>query len=131
MICLLVQLHKLAVQTRLVNVNKQPNLKQYDRKTDQINLTCKTIGNPEPEYRWFKQDNKRNILSGTNIYVIGNVNRNSSGIYICEAFNIINNVVYRNSYAVAIDIGKFIFTLVKRENLVFIFLSSHLVHLNI
>ncbi|CAG2250201.1 unnamed protein product [Mytilus edulis] len=99
-----VLLNKLAVQITHINVNKQPNQKQYDGKTDQINLTCTAIGNPEPEYIWFKQDNKKHILSRTNTYVIGDVNRNCSGIYICEAFNIINNTIYRNSYAVSIDI---------------------------
>ncbi|CAG2206803.1 unnamed protein product [Mytilus edulis] len=94
---------KQQVQTRHVNVNKQPK-KQYDRKTDQINLTCSAIGNPEPEYIWFKQDNRRNILSRINTYTIRDVNPNNSGIYICEAFNIINHVIYRNSYSVAIDI---------------------------
>ncbi|CAG2210313.1 unnamed protein product [Mytilus edulis] len=92
------------VPTRHVNVNKQPNLKQYDRKTDQINLTCTAIGNPEPKYIWFKQDTKRNILSETITYVIEDVNSNNSGIYTCEAYNIINNIIYRNSYSVAIDI---------------------------
>ncbi|CAG2244473.1 CD106 [Mytilus edulis] len=92
------------VPTRHVNANKQPNLKQYDTKTDQINLTCTASGKPEPKYIWFKQDNKDNTLSERNTYVIEDVNSNNSGIYICEAFNIINNIIYRNSYSVAIDI---------------------------
>lgn len=117
-------LYKLAVQIRHVNVNKQPNKKQYDRKTDQINLTCTAMGNPEPKYIWFKQDNMRNILSRTNTYVIGEENPNNSGIYTCEAFNIIDNVIYKKSYSVAIDIGKFIFTRVKRENVIFIFYEA-------
>lgn len=112
----LVLLNKLAVQITHINVNKQPNQKQYDGNTDLINLTCAAIGNPEPEYIWFKQDNRRTVLSRTNTYVIEDFNRNNSGIYICEAYNRIDNIIYKYSYAVPIDIGKltFAFMLVKK-----------------
>lgn len=111
-----------------INVNKQPNKKQYDGNTDLINLTCTAIGNPEPEYIWFKQDNRRTVLSRTNTYVIEDVNQNNSGIYICEAYNIIDNIIYKYSYAVPIDIGKltFAFMLVKRLKYSFIFSEAKL-----
>ncbi|CAG2206805.1 unnamed protein product [Mytilus edulis] len=115
-------------QIKHVNVNKQPNKEQYDGKTNQINLTCSAIGNPEPEYIWFKQDNRRNILSRTNTYVIEDVNRNNSGIYTCEAFNIINNAIYRNSFSVAIDIGNFTFACLCAFR--FIFSEAKIVHSN-
>ncbi|CAC5409412.1 unnamed protein product [Mytilus coruscus] len=92
------------VPVRDVHIKNVPNEKQYDRKTDNITLTCKASGDPEPKYMWFKEDNKISILSWTNIYVIEDVIRNNSGLYICQAYNIINNIKYRHSSAVEIDI---------------------------
>ncbi|CAC5386258.1 unnamed protein product [Mytilus coruscus] len=89
---------------KLVNINKQPNKKQYDRLMSNITLTCKGSGNPELTYVWFKKDNKKKILSRKNLYVIDDVIRNNSGLYICEAYNIIGNVEYRTNYSVEIDI---------------------------
>lgn len=73
--------------------------------TDSITLTCKASGDPEPEYKWFKENNNETIISGTNLYVIEDVTRNNSGVYICEVHNIIDNVIYTNSNSVKIDIG--------------------------
>ncbi|CAC5425228.1 CADM3 [Mytilus coruscus] len=89
---------------KLVNISKQPNKKQHDRKTDKITLTCKGSGNPEPKYIWFKNENKEEILSRTNFYVLQDVIQNNSGMYICEAYNIIDHVKYRKNDSVDIDI---------------------------
>ncbi|CAG2250200.1 unnamed protein product [Mytilus edulis] len=92
------------VQVRDVNIKNEPNQKQYDQKTDNITLTCKASGNPEPSYVWYKEDNKSSILSTTDLYVIEDVIRNNSGVYICQAYNIINNIRYNHSTSVEIDI---------------------------
>ncbi|CAC5386259.1 CADM3 [Mytilus coruscus] len=94
----------LSVPVKHVNINKQPNKKRHERLMDNIILTCEGSGNPEPTYLWFKQDNKKKILSRTNLYVINDVIRNNTGVYICEASNIIDNVQYRKYNSVNIDI---------------------------
>ncbi|CAC5409409.1 unnamed protein product [Mytilus coruscus] len=87
-----------------VRINNQPNHKQFDRKTANITLTCKASGDPEPTYTWFKESNNDTIISRTSLYVIQDVVRNNSGIYICEAHNIIDNLNYTKSNSVKIDI---------------------------
>ncbi|VDH99907.1 Hypothetical predicted protein, partial [Mytilus galloprovincialis] len=93
-----------AVPVGDVNINNQPNHKQYDRKTDNIILTCKASGNPEPRYKWFKENNNTTILSWTSLYVIEDVIRNNSGVYICEAYNSINDVNYTQKNSVEVNI---------------------------
>ncbi|CAC5385986.1 unnamed protein product [Mytilus coruscus] len=68
---------KIAVQINHVEINQLPNQKQYDQKTDNITLTCKGNGNPQPTYVWFKDNN---LLSNKSFYVIENVIRNNSGV---------------------------------------------------
>ncbi|VDI57193.1 Hypothetical predicted protein [Mytilus galloprovincialis] len=88
-----------------VHINSQPNQRQYDSKTDNITLICKASGDPEPKYKWFKENNINTIISGTNRYVIEDVTQNNGGSYICEAYNSINNVNYTQSNSVEIDIA--------------------------
>ncbi|CAC5388970.1 unnamed protein product [Mytilus coruscus] len=92
------------VPVRDVHINNQPNQTQYDRKTDNITLTCTAIGDPEPKYMWFKGNNNNTIISWTNRYVIEDVIQNNSGVYTCKAYNKINNVYYSHSNTVLIDI---------------------------
>ncbi|CAG2240006.1 unnamed protein product [Mytilus edulis] len=92
------------VQVRDVHIKNEPSHKQYDQRTDNITLTCKAKGNPEPSYKWFKGNSNRSILSTTDLYVIEDVIRNNSGIYICQAYNTINNIIYNHSTSVEIDI---------------------------
>ncbi|CAC5425223.1 unnamed protein product [Mytilus coruscus] len=91
-------------QVNHVDINKQPNQKQYDTKTDSITLTCKGIGNPQPTYVWFKEGKYNSILSNKSFYVIENIIRNNSGVYICEVNNIIDDINYRKSNSVEINI---------------------------
>ncbi|CAC5409410.1 unnamed protein product [Mytilus coruscus] len=92
------------VQVGDVHIKNKPIKEQYDRKPDNITLTCKASGDPEPTYIWFKEDKSSSILSRTNVFVIEDVIRNNSGLYICQANNIIKNIKYRHSSAVEIDI---------------------------
>ncbi|CAC5407986.1 unnamed protein product [Mytilus coruscus] len=89
---------------RHINITKQPNQAQYDQKTPTITLRCKADGNPEPTYKWFRQENTRNILSSSNIYIIEDVIQNNSGVYICEAYNTIDDIKYNANYSVEINI---------------------------
>ncbi|CAC5386265.1 CADM3 [Mytilus coruscus] len=89
---------------RHINIINQPNQAQYDQKTPTITLTCKGDGNPEPTYKWFRQENTRSILSSSNLYIIEDVIQNNSGVYICEAYNTIDYIVYSAKYSVEIDI---------------------------
>ncbi|CAC5411554.1 unnamed protein product [Mytilus coruscus] len=93
-------------QVNHVNINKQPNQKQYGPKSDKITLTCEGNGNPEPHYAWFKREKNNSILSKKTFYVIDNVIQNNSGVYICEVYNIIDDVIYRKSNSVEIDIDR-------------------------
>lgn len=92
------------VQVRDVHIKHEPNQKQHDEKTDNITLTCEANGNPEPSYKWFKENSNRSILSTTDLYVIEDVVRNNSGVYICQAYNTIDNIIYSHSTSVEIDI---------------------------
>ncbi|VDI17039.1 Hypothetical predicted protein [Mytilus galloprovincialis] len=85
-------------------ITKQPNQEQYDKKTPLITLTCKGDGNPQPTYKWFRQENRRRILSSTNLYIIEDVVQNNSGVYICEVYNTIDEIEYNANSTVKIDI---------------------------
>lgn len=104
--CVLAIFITIAVQVYHVRISKLPDEKQYSSKTDKITLTCKGNGNPEPQYEWFKKDNNNIILSKKSFYVIGNVKQNKSGVYICEVYNIIDDVSYRMSNSTEINIGE-------------------------
>ncbi|CAG2251548.1 unnamed protein product [Mytilus edulis] len=91
---------------RHINITKQPNQPQYDHKTPTITLTCTGDGNPKPTYKWFRQENRRNIISSTNLYIIEDVIQNNSGLYICEAYNTLEDVKYYANNSVQIEIGE-------------------------
>ncbi|CAC5425224.1 unnamed protein product [Mytilus coruscus] len=102
---------------RHINITKQPNKAQYDQKTPTINVTCKGDGNPKPTYRWFRQENTRSILSSTNLYIIEDVVQNNSGVYICEAYNTIDDIEYNANYSVKIDIVDELWSSTESESL--------------
>ncbi|CAC5386238.1 unnamed protein product [Mytilus coruscus] len=101
------------VDVRDLTITKQPNKTQYDRNTAQIKLTCKGNGNPEPTYKWFREENTRIILAWGNIYIIEDVKQNNSGMYICEAYNTIDGIMYNTNYSVDIAIGESVILFVK------------------
>lgn len=101
---------KFVVQVNLVDINKQPNQKQYDQKTNHITLNCTANGNPQPTYAWFKKGQNDSILSNKRVYVIQNVIRNNSGVYICKVNNSIDNINYSKSKSVEIHIGELTMT---------------------
>lgn len=76
--------------------------------TPTITLTCEGDGNPQPTYKWFRQENRRRIISSTNLYIIEDVIQNNSGVYICEAYNTIDDVEYNSNFSVEIDIGELV-----------------------
>ncbi|CAC5407991.1 CADM3 [Mytilus coruscus] len=89
---------------RNIKITKQPNQTQYERNTAKIILTCNASGNPEPTYVWYKDDNTRCIIALTNFYIIEHVVKNNSGVYICEAYNSIDDIAYKANNSVEIDI---------------------------
>lgn len=90
----------------------QPNKTQYDRRTVKITLTCKGSGNPDPIYKWFKEENT-SILARTSLYIIDDIHQNNSGIYICEAYNTIDDITYSANCSVNIGIGESIILFLK------------------
>lgn len=100
--------YQLADPVRHIVIIKQPNKAQYDKNTPTINLTCKGDGNPKPNYKWFRQDDTRSILSWTDIYIIEYVIQNNSGVYICEAYNTIDDIEYNANYSMKIDISELV-----------------------
>lgn len=97
---------QIEVPVNHLDITKQPNQKQYDTKTFNITLTCKGNGNPQPTYTWFKEGEYNTILSNQSFYVIENVIEDNSGVYICEVYNIIEDIRYRKSNSVEINIGE-------------------------
>lgn len=59
----------------------------------------------------FKGNNNNTIISWTNQYVIEDGIQNNSDVYLCKAYNTINNVNYSHSNTVEIDKGKLDITL--------------------
>ncbi|XP_071181376.1 uncharacterized protein [Mytilus edulis] len=91
-------------QVNQVDITKHPNKKQYDQKTNNITLNCRGTGNPQPTYTWFKKGQNDSLLSNKSVYVITNVIRNRSGVYICEVYNSIDNINFRKAKSVEIHI---------------------------
>lgn len=106
--------YQFLVHVRDLAITKQPNKTQYDRNTAMITLTCKGSGNPAPSYKWFREENTTSILARTRLYTIDDVKQNNSGVYICEAYNTIDGIIYNTSYSVYIDIGGSIVILLGR-----------------
>ncbi|VDI44068.1 Hypothetical predicted protein, partial [Mytilus galloprovincialis] len=77
----------------------KPN--KYDKKDCKIILTCKASGNPKPTY---KDDDTRCIIAVTNPYIIDYVVQNNSGLYICEAYNTTDGIIYKAINSVEIEI---------------------------
>ncbi|CAH1802062.1 unnamed protein product [Owenia fusiformis] len=76
-----------------------------------LTLTCSSNGNPAPNYTWTYKPLPRNgnqeierveKASDSGVLVLGNVTRNNSGIYTCEAFNIHNRGIVRSEVTLMI-----------------------------
>ncbi|XP_076075851.1 uncharacterized protein LOC143046578 [Mytilus galloprovincialis] len=79
---------------------KMPTIITHPNKTDclvgfdtSISLNCKTDGNPEPSYLWYK-DNQIEAISTSKTLTITNVTTTNSGIYICIVSNTLNDVIH-------------------------------------
>lgn len=68
-----------------------------------IHLNCKSDGNPEPYYQWYKKNHNESISHGEN-FTITDVNITNSGVYTCTVSNTFNGYTYTNASNVQIDI---------------------------
>lgn len=85
-------------------ITKYPNNSYYiENEATSINLTCKSNGNPKPNYQWYKENNNELISTSAN-WTITDINVTNSGAYTCNVSNTFNGKTHRNAKHVHINI---------------------------
>ncbi|CAC5388060.1 unnamed protein product [Mytilus coruscus] len=83
---------------------KYPNKTYYVVGEDtNIYLTCKSDGNPKPNYHWYKENHNERISTSENLTIV-DMNKTNSGVYTCTVSNTFNGGTYTNSANVRVDI---------------------------
>lgn len=91
-------------EVRMPNITKYPNKDYYVVGLDtSIDLTCKSKGNPQPDYFWYK-DNSVNVKSASENLTIMVMNKTDSGVYTCRVNNTFSGDTYRSSADVKVDV---------------------------
>lgn len=91
-------------EVRMPNITKYPNKDYYVVGLDtRIDLTCKSKGNPQPDYFWYK-DNSVNVKSASENLTIMVMNKTDSGVYTCRVNNTFSGDTYRSSADVKVDV---------------------------
>ncbi|CAG2199628.1 unnamed protein product [Mytilus edulis] len=85
-------------------ITRYPNNSYYivDEATS-INLTCKSNGNPKPNYQWYKENINEPVSTSAN-WTITDINVTNSGVYTCNVSNTFNGDTHRNAKQVQINI---------------------------
>ncbi|VDI11395.1 Hypothetical predicted protein [Mytilus galloprovincialis] len=85
-------------------ITKYPNKPFYVvGENTSILLTCKSDGNPQPYYKWYKEND--NLLISTNeSWIITDMNVTNSGIYTCNVSNTFNGDTHSNAKHVQVNI---------------------------
>ena len=75
---------------------------------NQVNLSCEAEGNPSVSFIWYKEPDMNNQLSTEHLLMINDLSANTSGIYACRAYTIINGQRYTITEAINVTIGEYI-----------------------
>ncbi|XP_052072186.1 uncharacterized protein LOC127710399, partial [Mytilus californianus] len=68
-----------------------------------ILLTCKSDGNPKPNYQWYKE-NHNEVINTTESWTITDLNVTNSEVYTCNVSNTFNGGTYTKSGKVRVNI---------------------------
>lgn len=87
-------MHLFSDEVSTPTITKYPNKTYYVVGEDtSIQLTCKSDGNPQPDYYWYKE-NSDNPKSASENLTIKVMNKTDSGVYICDVNNTFNGGTY-------------------------------------
>ena len=75
---------------------------------NQVNLSCEADGNPSVSFIWYKEPDMNNQLSTEHLLMINDLSANTSGIYACRGYNIINGQMYTITETINVTIGEYI-----------------------
>jgi hypothetical protein len=75
---------------------------------NQVNLSCEADGNPSVSFIWYKEPDMNNQLSTKHLLMINDLSANTSGIYACRGYNIINGQMYTITETINVTIGEYI-----------------------
>ena len=89
-------------RVRNVVITKSPD------DMNQVNLSCEAEGNPSVSFIWYKEPDMNYQLSTENFLMINDFSANKSGIYACNAYNIINGQMYNITETINVTIGEYI-----------------------
>jgi len=96
-------------RVRNVVITKSPDIETIVADhMNQVNLSCEAEGNPPVSFIWYKEPDMNNQLSTENLLMINDLSANTSGIYACKAYNIINGQMYNITETISVTIGEYI-----------------------
>ena len=75
---------------------------------NQVNLSCEAEGNPSVSFIWYKEPDMNSQLSNESLLMINDISANTSDIYACKSFNIINGQMYNITKTISVTIGEYI-----------------------
>jgi hypothetical protein len=75
---------------------------------NQVNRSCEADGNPSVSFIWYKEPDMNNQLSTEHLLMINDLSANTSGIYACRGYNIINGQMYTITETINVTIGEYI-----------------------
>ena len=75
---------------------------------NQVNLSCEADGNPSVSFIWYKEPDMNYQLSNESLLMINDLSTNTSGIYACKAYNIINGQMYNITDTISVTLGEYI-----------------------
>ncbi|XP_052072188.1 serine-rich adhesin for platelets-like isoform X1 [Mytilus californianus] len=91
-------------EVSMPTIIKYPNKAYYVVGEDtSIHLTCKSDGNPKPNYQWYKENHKERISTNENLNIT-DMNVTNSGVYTCKVSNTFNGGTFTNSTDLQVNI---------------------------
>ena len=96
-------------RVRNVVITKSPDRDMIEADhMNQVNLSCKAEGNPSVSFIWYKEPDMHYQLSNESLLMINDLSANTSGIYACKAYNIINGQMYNITDTISVTLGEYI-----------------------